>query len=388
MAERGVPVHERLAFDIAIVEEKISRDPVLAELFLPQRRPIRPGETYRNHRLASTLRAVAQNGADAFYRGPIARAIVASLQAWGGAHTEEDFSDHRGEFVEPISAPYRGYTVYECPPNGQGIVSLMLLRILEQLRIDREGPLGRWRYHALMEAARLGFAFRDRYLGDRVCGGPDFTQLLTDSFAYEQSRRIAPDARLCDDFAIDWPDHRDTIFVAVVDEQRNAFSLINSLFDSFGSGRVDAETGICLHSRGRAFSLKEGHPNCAAPGKRPMHTLIPGLLAKDGRAVMPFGVMGGHFQPVGHAHLLSSILDYDLGLQEAIDLPRCFPQNGKIWAESSLPLSIRDHLASLGHVLAERVEPVGGTQLIWIDEQSGVLAGASDPRKDGCAMGF
>ncbi len=388
LAEEGAPVHERVAFDIALNAAKLSRDPVLAGMFLPGGRPCGPGALYRNPALGRTLRAVAEGGAAAFYRGGIARALVRSLQAWGGSHADEDFARHSGEFVAPVSTTYRGHTVFQCPPNSQGIITLILLRLLERLPVDAEGPLGGWRYHALMEAARLGFGYRDAYLGDPDHDPPDLGRLLGDAFIAAESGRIAPGSRLPDGFATDWPDHRDTVYLTVVDEERNAFSLINSLFDSFGSGRADPETGICLHSRGRSFGLKEGHPNCAAPGKRPLHTIIPGLLAKDGRIVMTFGVMGGHYQPVGQAHLLSSLLDYGLGLQEAVDLPRCFPQEGRIWVESSLPVRVREHLQSRGHVLAERTEPIGGAQLIWIDRQSGLLAGASDPRKDGCALGF
>jgi gamma-glutamyltranspeptidase/glutathione hydrolase len=388
LAEQGMPIHERFSFDIGVHVEKVRTSTALSLLFLDNGKPKAPGNLYRNVALANTLRGIASNGIESFYRGKTARALVSALKSHGGHHTEDDFSDHFGEFVTPVRANYRDFEIIQCPPNSQGMITLMILRLLANLPLDKEGPLGPWRYHSLMEASRIAFGCRDAYMGDPAVGGQDFHPFLSEDFIRRKSATIRHDARLPDPISVEMPNHRDTAYLAVVDKERNALSLINSLFDSFGSGILDAETGVLFHNRATSFSLVEGHPNEAKPGKRPMHTIIPGLARKNGQTAMAFGVMGGHFQPVGHAFLLSNIADYGLGLQESIELPRCFPQDGKVWVERWLPDNVRSHLTSLGHSLAERVEPAGGAQLVWIDTENGVLAGASDSRKDGCAIGY
>ena len=388
IAEQGMPIHERFSFDIGVHIEKVRASPELSSLFLDDGKPKAPGRLYHNPALAMTLRGIASNGIESFYRGETARSLVSTLQLRGGHHTEDDFSDHFGEFVEPVRASYRDFEIVQCPPNSQGMITLLTLRLLANLPLDKDGPMGRWRYHSLIEAARIAFGCRDAYLGDPAAGGQDLHYFLSDDFVRPRSATIHPDTRLPDPISVEMPHHRDTAYLAIVDKDRNAFSLINSLFDSFGSGIFDAETGVLFHNRGASFSLVEGHPNEAKPGRRPMHTIIPGLARKNGQTVMAFGVMGGHFQPVGHAFLLSNMADYGLGLQESIELPRCFPQDGKVWVERWLPDNVRSHLTALGHTLAERVEPAGGAQLVWIDTANGVLAGASDSRKDGCAIGY
>lgn len=387
-AENGVPVHDRVAFDWQVAAVKIAASPGLASRFLSGGSPLSAGSVVRFPELARTLRRIASEGRDGFYRGATARSIVAALEASGGVHRLEDFEAHAGEYVTPVSARFHGYTVHQCPPNGQGVIALILMGLLGHLDRDPDGPLGHWRLHSLVEAARIAFSIRDARLADPDHAAFDWRAMLDADFLRRAAARIRPAARLPEEGPGEGGEHRDTTYIAVVDEDRTAVSFINSLFESFGSGICDPESGVVLHNRGLSFSLREGHPNALAPGKRPMHTIIPGMLTREGRAVMPFGVMGGHFQPVGHAALLSHMFDYGLDLQAAIDLPRLFPSEGKVWVESGIDADARGHLKGLGHELAERVEPAGGAQAIWIDHESGVLTGGSDPRKDGAAIGY
>ncbi|OYX86893.1 MAG: hypothetical protein B7Y75_02910 [Azorhizobium sp. 35-67-5] len=213
-------------------------------------------------------------------------------------------------------------------------------------------------------------------------------RFLSDAFTRVSAGRIREDAVLKLDEPVDLPEHKDTVYLTVVDRDRTAFSLINSLFEPFGSALYEPQTGILLQNRGRSFTLKDGHPNQIAPGKRPMHTIIPGMVLKDDRVLYSYGVMGGHFQPVGHATLLSNLIDFGMDMQQAADAPRCFPQDGKVMVEPSVPAATRARLAEIGHEVEIRADPIGGAQAIRIDPQSGVLSACSDPRKDGCALGF
>lgn len=389
-AEHGVVLQDRVAFDWGVAKEKIAGSPTLAASFLPGGRLPRPGAVFRFPELARTFRSIAENGRQGFYEGWIARSLVATLKDAGGVHDLDDFAAHRGDYVPPMSTTFRGYTVHQCPPNGQGVIALLIMRILEQLETDPDGALGHWRLHAVTEAARQAFALRNARLGDPNFTEFDWHSVLEPSSIGRLAARIRPDTRIAEqDLPTgSGPEHRDTTYICVVDEDRTAVSLINSLFESFGSTITDPQSGITLHNRGLSFSLADGHPNALGPGKRPMHTIIPGMLTRAGRVVMPFGVMGGHFQPVGHALLLSHMLDYGLDLQTAIDLPRLFPSDGKLWVESGIDHAARQHLSALGHDLADRIEPAGGAQAIWIDHETGVLTGASDPRKDGAAIGY
>ncbi|WP_342642435.1 gamma-glutamyltransferase family protein [Rhodoligotrophos ferricapiens] len=388
-AEQGVPIGDRTVDDWRRERTKIAASPFLAARFLDEAgEPLRPGTRICYPELARTFRRIAGQGADGFYRGPVAQAMVAALNVQGGVHRLSDFTNHRGEYVTPMSSEFRGYRVHQCPPNGQGIITLLLLGLVSDLPRDPEGPLGPWRAHSLMEAARLAFAMRDRHLCDPSFSNFDWQACLDAAALKRAAADIQRDARLPEESLLEWREHRDTTYLAVVDEERNAVSFINSLFEAFGSGIGDPETGVVFHNRGLSFSLDDAHPNALAPGKRPMHTIIPGMLTRNGRAVMPFGVMGGHFQPVGHTLLLSHMFDYGLDLQTAIDQPRLFPSEGKVWVESGIDDVLRAHLSRLGHEVDDRTDPIGGAQAIWIDEETGMLTGGSDPRKDGCAVGY
>jgi gamma-glutamyltranspeptidase/glutathione hydrolase len=390
-AAEGWPVPARLAADWKVAEEKLRRTG--AAMFLPGGKTPHEGDRFQQPALAATLRAIAQHGARAFYEGEIAADMVATLRARGGLHTEADFAAGlRGaEFVEPIHAPFRGYDVYECPPNGSGLIVLMLLGILEGFAPAPDGPLGSLRIHRHVEAARLVYRDRDALLGDPAQVDVPVERLLSPEYLAglraliadgETLRELPPAGEAMA------AEHRDTVYLCVVDRDGNACSFINSLFQKFGSGILAERSGVMLHNRGFAFRLERGHPNCIAPGKRPMHTIMPGMLMRNGEAVMPFGVMGGHYQPMGQSWFLTNLLDYGLDVQAALDLPRIFPRGGSLEVERGIPRQLRVALDLLGHRTDVVDEPHGGGQAIWIDRERGVLAGGSDPRKDGMALGY
>ncbi len=389
-AEDGFAVHARVGFDWALAAEHLRAN---AGAFLPGGRAPAAGEMFHPPGLAASLRAIARDGAAGFYTGPVAADMVTRLRALGGLHTEEDFAAglDAAEFVTPISAPWRGYQVWQCPPSGQGLLVLMILGILDGLPPDPDGPLGALRLHRLIEAARLGYRDRDAFLADPAHAEVPVARLTSPAYL-AGLRALIDDTRALRDLpeagAALLPPHRDTVYLCVVDRDGNACSFINSLFESFGSGILAERSGVMLHNRGAGFRVQRGHPNCIAPFKRPMHTIIPGMLTEAGRAVMPFGVMGGHFQPVGQSLLLSNLLDYGLDLQQAIDLPRLYPFAGEVQVERGIPTAVLDRLARLGHTASLVGRPLGGGQAIWIDHARGTLTGASDPRKDGLALGY
>ncbi|HET9148304.1 MAG TPA: gamma-glutamyltransferase family protein [Acetobacteraceae bacterium] len=390
-AEDGFPVHPRVAFDWRIVTEKLRKTG--AEALLPNGAAPAPGTMFRQPQLAATLRAIAKGGARAFYEGEIAAAMVRALRALGGLHTEADFAAGReaAEFVTPIKRDWHGHTVWECPPNGSGLLALMLLGILEGFGPAPDGPLGPIRMHRHIEAARLVYRDRDALLADPSQAEVPVERLLSDDYLASLRALIDDDRRmekLPQAGADLLPAHRDTVYLCVVDEDGNACSFINSTYESFGSGILAGDTGIVLHNRGLGFTVRRGHPNCIAPNKRPMHTIMPGMMTRNGEAVMPFGVMGGHYQPMGQSWLLTNMFDYGLDVQEALDLTRVFPYEGKVEIERGLPEATKAGLAARGHKFTTTERPHGGGQAILIDRQRGILAGGSDPRKDGCALGY
>jgi gamma-glutamyltranspeptidase/glutathione hydrolase len=390
-AAEGWPVHPRVAFDWQLSADKLRKNRAAA--FLPNGRAPNAGERFVNAPLADTLRAIALSGARAFYEGPLAADMVAALRDRGGLQTEEDFAAglHVAEFVEPIHAAWGGYDVYQCPPNGSGLLVLMLLGILGGFGPAPDGPLGIARLHRHIEAARLVYRDRDAFLADPAQAevpvarltNPDYLDGLRAQIDGTKAIRAMPPPG---ETAL--PAHNDTVYLCVVDRDGNACSFINSLFDSFGSGIVAERTGVMLQNRGFGFRLERGHPNCIAPGKRPLHTIIPGMLMQDGRAVMPFGVMGGHFQPMGQTLFLTNLLEYGLDIQEALDLPRLFPIGGTLQVERGIPREVIWRLSDMGHDLEQVHRPLGGGQAIWIDRAHGCLIGGSDPRKDGMALGY
>ncbi len=390
-ADDGWPVHPKVSQDWKHSEGKLRQGGALH--FLPGGMAPTAGDLFAQQALAETLRAIARRGAKAFYEGPVAADMVATLRARGGLHTEEDFAAglHNAEFVEPITLNWKGYDVYQCPPNGQGLLVLMILGMLGGLPSAPDGPSGVIRAHRHVEAARLAYRDRDAFLADPGAVDVPVKKLLSPEYLAGQRALISDTAAIRDLPAAGesvLPPHRDTVYLCVVDKDGNACSFINSLFSSFGSGILSRQSGVMLHNRGSGFRVERGHPNCIAPRKRPMHTIIPGMLMQGGRAVMPFGVMGGHYQPMGQSWFLTNFLEYGLDIQEAIDLPRLFPYQGRLEVERGIPDEVVRGLAAMGHHPEPADRPHGGGQAIWIDHQRGCLVAGSEPRKDGLALGY
>ena len=387
-AEQGFPVHARVAYDWEREGAKLLRDEATARRFRPGGWLPAEGDLFVQPELAQTLRTIAAKGRDGFYAGEVAEDIVAHLRAKGGLHTLDDFAAQHCDYVEPVSTEYRGYRVHECPPNGVGIVALLMLNILEGFEPAAGGAMSVERWHRLIEATRLAFRDRNAFVADPLQADVPVEMLLSKDYAAALRAKIRPDRAMPELPPPGWPPHEDTVYLCVVDEDGNAVSFINSLFKGFGSGIMAPRSGVLLQNRGLGFTLEPGHPNCIAPGKRPMHTIIPGMLTRDGAAVMPFGVMGGHYQPVGHASMLTNMLDYGLDVQAAIDLPRLFAWDGAVEVERGIPAEVAEGLARLGHRPKPGDRAHGGGQGIWIDRRRGVLIGGSDSRKDGCALGY
>ncbi|MGR3197876.1 MAG: gamma-glutamyltransferase family protein [Paracoccus sp. (in: a-proteobacteria)] len=386
-ARDGYPVMPRVAQDWADAASMIGADPDAAAVFLPDGTPPMAGQRHAQPKLADRLAEIAAEGPRAFYQGPTADSMVAYLRGLGGLHKTEDFAEaiYGAEWVAPISASYRGFDIHECPPNGQGLVALLILKIIEGF--DMAALSTADRLHVQAEATKLAYYHRDALLGDPDhCRDLDRT-LLSDRAAAALRARIDM-ARAMPPALWDEPEHRDTIYLCVVDAQGNAISFINSIFHGFGSGRLDPATGVLFQSRGASFRLIPGHPNAIGPRKRPMHTIIPGMVTQAGRTVMPFGVMGGQYQAAGHAAFLSAVIDRRLGLQQAMDEPRAFATDGVLQVEPTLPDDICADLAARGHQIKRLTGPMGGAQAIRIDAATGLLEGGSDSRKDGMALGF
>jgi gamma-glutamyltranspeptidase/glutathione hydrolase len=393
-ADNGFPVMEKVADDWAPEVGRLLRSPAAADTYLIDGRAARPGEVFHQKKLAQTFRTLAGGGRDAFYRGPIGRAIVDYCQRNGGFLTMEDLAAHQSEWVEPISTSYRGYTVFEIPPNGQGLTALLTLNILEGIDLQAMRSEPDRYYHTLIEATKVAFADRNRYIADPAFAEIPVETLLSKDYA--AGRRLLLDR----DRATDPPAYgdvrvgTDTTYLTVIDKDRNAVSFINSIFYPFGSGIVAGDTGILLQNRGGGFSLDPDHPNRLEPGKRPFHTIIPAMVFKEGRLLMSFGVMGGDVQPQGHVQVLVNLIDRGLNLQEAIDAPRVRYISGRgVMMEDELTAPVIERLIARGH---ERVLPegrthrglMGGGQAIMIDHETGALLGASDFRKDGLALGY
>jgi gamma-glutamyltranspeptidase / glutathione hydrolase len=394
-AEGGFPVMEKIAADWEPEVAKLKLDAAAASTYLVNGSAPRPGEIFVQKNLARTLRTLAKGGREAYYRGEIARAIVDYCQKNGGFLSIDDFAAQKSNWVEPISTTYRGYTLHELPPNNQGLTALLLLNILEgfDLKAMRSDPV--LYYHTLIEATKIAFADRNRFIADPAFAKIPVKELLAKEYAAKRRALIDPAK------AIDAPAHgdiqmgSDTTYFTVVDKDRTAVSFINSLFNSFGSGIVAGETGVMLHNRGSGFSLDPNHPNKLAPGKRPFHTLIPAMVFSDGKLLMTYGVMGGDIQAQGHAQVLVNLADRGMNLQQAIDAPRVRYVSGRgVMLEDTLPPDVIAGLIRRGH---ERVLPpagikhralMGGGQAIMIDPSTGALSGASDPRKDGLALGY
>ena len=389
-AETGFPVSERISAGWQRATEKLSRNNEAARVYLPAPRP---GQIHRQPDLARTFRSVAEGGAEAFYRGPLATKIAACVQSQGGYLTPGDLAAHQATWGTPIRTTYRGVEVWEHPPNGQGLAALVALNIVEGHDLAAMGYFEPARWHIMIEAMRMGMADAARYVADPQMAHVPVSGLLAKEYAARRRATIQPD-RTVELVAPGQPEHKDTVYLTVVDGEGNGVSFINSLYHGFGSGLVVPGTGICLQNRGACFTLEEGHPNALAGGKRPYHTIIPGMALRDGRLWLSFGVMGGFMQPQGHLQVLVNMIDYGLAPQAALDAPRFrVDERGgsRVAIETGVPLKTRKALAAIGHDLRPETTfspGFGAGDIIAVDQQSGALWGAADPRKDGCAVGF
>jgi len=386
-AEEGYVVAPRVAFDWRNGFDKLKKGTNTARYLLPHGRPAAAGDVIRQSELGQTLRAIARNGHEAFYKGAVAEDMVETLRAIGGLHTLDDFAAHSTETTVPIGTSYKEYDVWQCPPNGPGITMLVMLNILSHFDLTKFAPVSVERSHLEAEAARVAYMMREQNIGDPAHVKVDVARILAKEFADEYAGKIRMD-RMLDLPKVSPPMNPSTVYITVVDKERNVCSFINSIAHSFGAAIVSDKTGVLLQNRGAGFRIQPGHPNCIAPGKRPLHTIIPALVTKDGRAVMPYGVMGGQYQPVGQTHVLTNMLDYGCDVQGAIDMPRGLHYENVYQLEDGVPADVVDGLKKLGHQTTSLVAPLGGGQGIWIDWEKDTLTGGSDPRKDGCALGY
>ncbi|MEM9436799.1 MAG: gamma-glutamyltransferase family protein [Pseudomonadota bacterium] len=383
-AEAGVPVAPRVAFDWAEALGNLHANAL--PRFSDGGKMPKPGFLFRAPNQAEVLRRISQKGRAAFYEGEIAEDMVATLQKLGGTHTLDDFTTNTPDYTQPISGTYKDLELVEHPPNGQGAAAILLLNILKHFDLTSMAAFGTERTHIEAEATKLAYDARNRFLAD-----PDHTARLDHMLSPDTAEALAalidPARALPDPAPLTEAVHKDTIYITVVDKDRMAVSLIYSIYHSFGSGIASDKFGILLHNRGAGFNLQEGHPNKASGGKRPMHTIIPGMLRKGGRTIMPFGVMGGAYQSTGHARFVTNLTDFAMDPQSAIDAPRAFSDAGTMKIERGYSDKTRAELAELGHNLHIPDGPIGGAQAILIHD-NGTLEGASDPRKDGCALGY
>lgn len=389
-ARDGYAVTPRVAHDWLNCREMLADEPEAARVYLRSGEAPAAGDVHRQPDLAASLERIAQEGASGFYSGPLAEAMVAELARRGGFHTVADFEAQGADYVEPISATYRGHKIWECPPNGQGIIALVMLKLLERFDIGALSASPVARVHLLAEATRQGYGLRAARLGDPSQCAELAEEALSERFIDEVAARIDPERASGEPAAFPAVEHKDTVYVCAADESGTLVSLINSVFHHFAGAIVPPGTGILLHNRGSSFSLEGGHPNFAQPGRRPMHTIIPGMSEDPDGNPMAFGVMGGHYQAAGHAQFMAGIADFGLDPQEALDRPRSFLQDGVLDVERPLAAHV-PALSLMGHDARISPKPIGGGQAVRMLRSGGedpVLVAGSDCRKDGMAAGY
>lgn len=381
-AEAGVPVAPRVAADWpedGLFLQGSARDKYLFDGVLPK-----PGQIFRAPGQAEVLRCIAREGREGFYEGEVAEDLITSLKAAGGLHSLEDLAATACTWGKPIAGTYGDLTVLEHPPNGQGATAVLLLNILKHFDLKAMAPFDTQRAHIEAEASKLAYDARNRFIAEH---SSRIDHMLSDNTATKLAGLIDPNRASPSPNPLTEAVHKDTVYITVVDRDRMAVSLIFSIYYGFGSGIASDKFGILFQNRGAGFTLTEGHPNELRGNKRPMHTIIPGMIKRNGKVIMPFGVMGGSYQPAGHARFVTNLVDFSMDPQAAIDAPRSFSWVDGMQVERGYPDSVRADLARMGHDVSIPAEPLGGAQNILIDD-CGILIGASDPRKDGCALGY
>ncbi|MFQ5548324.1 MAG: gamma-glutamyltransferase [Woeseia sp.] len=400
-AEDGFPVSEYIALAWARGAERLKDYPGFADTFMPGGRAPEKGEVFRNPRLATTYRTIADEGRDAFYEGEIARKIDSYMTEHGGFLRYEDLAAHKSEWVAPVSTSYRGHDIYELPPNGQGIAALQLLNLLEGFDLESMGFGSAQYIHTFVEAKKLVYEDRAKYYADMDFADVPVERLISKEYAGERRELIAKNkAALSYPAGDDLLEAGDTIYLTVADKDGNMVSLIQSNYGGLGSGMTPGDLGFILQDRGELFSLVDGHANVIEPGKRPFHTIIPAFIMKDGRPWMSFGLMGGAMQPQGHAQIVVNMIDFGMNLQEAGDAARIrhrgssqptdevMTDGGTVYLESGFSDETRDALSAMGHTVSSDIGIYGGYQAIKLDAAQGVYYGASESRKDGQAAGY
>jgi gamma-glutamyltranspeptidase/glutathione hydrolase len=385
-ASEGFPVSEIVARRWAQYTEWLSDHDASKKTFLPEGRAPRAGEIFRNSDLAKSLTSLANEGADALYEGEISEQIVSESRKLGGHLQAEDLKSFQPSWVEPISAAFRDVTVYEQPPNDQGLIALLALNIAEGFDLSGMEHNSAEYLHVLIEATKLAFADGLKYIADPQFAEIPIEALLSDD--YSASRRS-----LIGDRAISSTSHGlpegGTVYISAADPQGNVVSFIESVFMPFGSGVTVPGTGMILQNRAALFSLDPNHSNSIQPGKRPLHTIIPAMAFRNDKPWLSFGMVGGFMQPQGHLQLLSSLIEHGLSPQEAIEAPRFrYFDGNRVALETGISDQTRKKLVDKGHDIFDGDNYFGGAQMIMIDPESGVLHGGSDPRKDGCVQGF
>jgi gamma-glutamyltranspeptidase/glutathione hydrolase len=398
-ARNGFPMAELIAYYLKRSAPRYVKYPGFKEVFMPNGRTPSKGEVFRNPMLANTLQMIADGGRDAFYKGDIARTIAAYMNEQGGFLSYDDLSSHQSEWVEPVSTNYRGYDVWELPPNGQGIAALQILNILELYDVKSMGFGSEEYMHVLVEAKKLAFEDRAMYYADPAFNQLPVDRLISKEYAAERAKLIKPD-RAGRSYPAGKLRNGDTIYLTVADKDGNMVSLIQSNYLGIGSGMTPTGLGFVLQDRGNLFSLEKGHMNVYEPGKRPFHTIIPAFVTKDGKPFLSFGVMGGSMQPQGHAQVLVNIIDFGMNIQEAGDAPRInhagssqptggqMTNGGRVQVESGFDYEVLRELEKKGHNVIVSVGPFGGYQAIMWDDKNKVYYGASESRKDGMAIGY
>ncbi len=403
-AREGFPVSELIAYYWKSNARVLAKYDGFAEQFMPGGEAPRTGEIFRNENLARTLERIATGGRDAFYGGEIARTIAAYMKRQGGFLTEEDLAAHSSEWVEPVSTNYRGYDVWELPPNGQGIAALQMLNVLEAYDLSSLGFMSASHIHLFVEAKKLAFEDRARFYADPSFHDVPVAELISKEYAATR-RELIDDDRARKSYdpgrpALRAADPGDTIYLATADKDGNMVSLIQSNYRGMGSGMCPDGLGFILQDRGELFDLTEGRFNTYAPGKRPFHTIIPAFVTKDGKPWLCFGVMGGATQPQGHVQIVVNMIDFGMNTQEAGDAPRILhlgssqptgermEDGGKVSLESGVDVEATRRLVEMGHTIEMNVGGFGGYQAIRVDPETGVYYGASESRKDGQASGY
>ncbi|MCK4944064.1 MAG: gamma-glutamyltransferase [Candidatus Aminicenantes bacterium] len=400
-ARSGFPLSELIAYYWQRSVERFKDYENFQKLYVPDGKLLQKGDIFKNPELADTYSLIAEKGRDAFYKGRIAKTIVDYSRKSGGFFELGDFQKFHSEWVEPLTVNYRGYDVWELPPNGQGIAALQMLQMLKELDLKAMGHNTAQYLHTLIEIKKIVYEDRARFYADPKFYDAPITELLSSGYARKRLELLDPSSAnlklLPGQIGLE---KGDTVFMTVVDKDLNAVSLIQSNYYGFGSGMVPDGLGFCIQDRGALFSLEEGHPNVFEPGKRPFHTIIPAFVTRDNEPVFSFGVMGGAMQPQGHVQILLNIIDFGMNIQEAGDAARfrhsessqpdfgVMTDGGIVYLEKGIAPQVIRELLAKGHNILKTRGGFGGYQGIWIDKKKGILIGASESRKDGCAIGY